>query len=67
MLAFFLCSHTNNYHHKYGQYFSHLFSLIGKSKGSRRLHCHRDLNPHIKKGGLLLSHIALQYHRRRRA
>ena len=43
---------------------SHVFSLTGTKKG---LQSHLTLKTLIKEGSYLLSHIALQYHRRKRA
>ena len=42
-----------------------IYSLLRKQKKSP--YCYIDNKDSLKKGGLLLSHIALQYHRRKRA
>ena len=42
-----------------------IYSLQRKQKKSP--YCYIDNKDSLKKGGLLLSHIALQYHRRKRA
>ena len=46
------------------QVFSIVFPLTGTKKG---LQSHLTLKTLIKEGSYLLSHIALQYHRRKRA
>ena len=42
-----------------------IYSIQRKQKKSP--YCYIDNKDSLKKGGLLLSHIALQYHRRKRA